>query len=194
MSNLNRSRLDELKIKACLLLKNLKDTDPEKSRKAAQRFTQLSFLSGCRIEQVLSDSSLLKLKHALLVIALENGCNSWTSLRDKIIKEDCLYYANGGSILNHWFGNYPEAKQFQALNGGYLLQYRQHYFICPEEFIEQLGLSSFKEEWEAIGYDWTNVDRPEWNILFQQAKHNYLNRPTYVAAPDKSKRPEWITK
>ncbi len=190
MSNLNRSRLDELKIKACLLLKSLKDT--EKSLKAAERFTRLSFLSNSSAEEILKDISLLKLKHALLVIALENGCNSWTMLRDKIIKEDCLYYGNWSAIMNHWFARYEEAKDFQTANGGYLLQYRKDYFICEEAFIEQLGLSNFKQEWEAIGYDWTNADKPEWSVLYAVAKHNYLNRPQTVSKPDKSKRPEWI--
>lgn len=195
MTQNKTGRLNELKIKACLLLKDLKSNNPEKSQKAATQFIKLPFLANLTAQELISQKELIQLKHALWLMALQHSCNSWTDLRYKIIYEDCLYYENWSAMLNHWFKDLAEARAFGAAQGGYLLSYRQYYFVCDADFITQLNLQNLQNDWETIGFDWTLAQHtPSWQRLFQAAKHNYLNRKISANLPDKSKRPTWLSR
>ena len=176
MNKQRRSRLSQFKTKASLLLKDLQSSQSELSLKAAERLTALPFLQGGTAAGVLKDLSFFRLKHALWVIALENGNKDWASLRTKVIKEDCLA-PGAGSGLNAWFNNYAEAKQYQQANGGYLLQYRKDFLVCESGYIEGIGLIEYENEWKRIGYDWVQPrDKAAWNVLFAKAKEFYLAR------------------
>ena len=65
----------------------------------------------------------IKRKHALAVIAIEKGFKSWTDLKCQ------LPFIRGG-FLNQWFANYAEAKSYQQLNGGFILPFKNQFFIC----------------------------------------------------------------
>ena len=93
----------------------------------------------------------LKHKHALSVIAIENGFESWVNLKCQ------LPFIRGG-FLNQWFTNYAEAKSYQQLNGGYLLPFKNQFFICEADYISNLGFNSADPDWKLIGYDWVNPD------------------------------------
>jgi hypothetical protein len=194
MTHYHKGRLNELKIKACLLLKDLKSNDAEKADKAANRFAKLPFLASLTPHNIINQQEFIRLKHALWLMALEYHCHSWTELRYKIIYEDCLYYENWSAMLNHWFKDLAEARAFRAAYGGYLLSYRQYYFVCDDDFIAQLALNNFRAEWETIGFDWTLAQGSgAWQRLFEAAKHNYLNRKISTTTPNKSKRPAWLS-
>ncbi len=175
MSNLNP--LQQLKTEASLLRKKLKSTDKEVQTAAAKRFLQLPFLKFATIEQVLGDIDFYQLKHAYWVLAIEHGYSNWQKFRDEIIKTHCMYDHSCGAYLNVWIADYEEAKTYHIEHGGYLLQYKKDYFICTDEVINALGLSSFKQEWEAIGYNWVKpLNKTAWNAIYQTAKKNYLDR------------------
>lgn len=190
--NSKRSRLDELKIKASLLLKNLQ-ADDAKAIQAAKRFLALPFLKHSNETAILNDRSFFRLKHALQVIAIENGYGNWNALRTQIIREDCLFHNASPAHLNVWFNSYEEAAQYHKTNGGYLLQYRNHYAVCTKEYIASLGLDDMEEYWKAIGYDWVRpLSATAWNKLFEAAKKRYLQKVVPPKPIDKSKRLAWL--
>jgi hypothetical protein len=40
--------------------------------------------------------------------------------------------------------------------GGYLLAYRNQYFVVDRYYIESLGLDPNDRDWEALGFDWVH--------------------------------------
>jgi len=56
-------------------------------------------------------------------------------------------------FLNRWYANYEEARKSLDSDGGFLLPYQKHFFICQPEVISALGLDPNDPDWEAIGYD-----------------------------------------
>lgn len=141
--------LTEYKIKAALLLKALRSSDPEKNAQATARFQR----------QLPDLVTPVQLKHALAVIALENGFKSWTDLKTQI------RFIIGG-FLNKWFVNYADAKNEQRINGGFLLPYKNHFFICNAEYIKQLGFDPSNSDWKLIDFDWAKPsDIQAWKRL-----------------------------
>src|SRR5579871_136528 len=115
---MNKSRksssftIEEYKIQASILLKSLHGNDAEK---AAKRFKRLPEFADLSIADILQKD--IKRKQALLVIAVENGFNSWLDLKIQI------NFIVGG-YLNSWFADYAEAKAHLESAGGFLLPYK----------------------------------------------------------------------
>src|SRR5260221_5634608 len=63
------------------------------------------------------------------------------------------YQANLDVFLNRWFANYQEARQALDREGGFLLPYRKHFFVCEADVIQALGLEPDDPDWERIGRD-----------------------------------------
>ena len=63
------------------------------------------------------------------------------------------YQANLDVFLNRWFANYQEARQALDREGGFLLPYRKHFFVCEADVIQALGLEPDDPDWEKIGRD-----------------------------------------
>ena len=63
------------------------------------------------------------------------------------------YQANLDVFLNRWFANYQEARQALDRDGGFLLPYRKHFFVCEADVIQALGLEPDDPDWEKIGRD-----------------------------------------
>ena len=139
---MNKSRkpfnLVEAKIQASILLKSLHGAD---AQKAAKRFKRLPEFANLSIEDILQQD--IKRKHALAVIAIENGFNSWTDLKMQI------HFIVGG-YLNLWFTNYAEAKSHLESAGGFLLPYKHQFFICNANYIRQIGFGSDDSDWKLI--------------------------------------------
>lgn len=187
------SRLEQLKTKAAILLKHFNSTEPEQYNAAAERMLQLPFLQYSNTEKVLADRTFFRLKHAYMVIALEQGHENWPALREQVISEDCMYSAHCGAYLNVWFADYDEAQTHHEQNGGYLLSYRQHYYVCTEEVIKEMGLDGVAAEWKAIGYNWVQPkDKDAHAAIYKQAKANYLAKKKTQPVKRTSQRPEWL--
>jgi hypothetical protein len=151
MQFIKRTRLEELKVQAKILHKNLLSTDYSKSHKAAFRFTRLPLFSGKTPEEVLLHSGEIKLKHAYSVLAFEHGFSGWDEMKNRIVAEDCLLspqLINSGII---WFSDYRKALIYFRKNGGYLLQYRDEFFVANRQYIEKLHLHPEDPDWTRIG-------------------------------------------
>ncbi len=143
MKNIHQNTIiEELKTKASLLLKASRSKDSAIAAQAAKRLETHSEFP----------QETWKLKDALRVIANEYGCESWQELKN--FAESPFKNHMSAGQLNHWFGDYEEAKEFLELNGGYLLPYQKDYFICSRYFIEGVGINPDDPNWKEIGFDW----------------------------------------
>ena len=67
---------------------------------------------------------------------------------------DTLWYQPDLDVfLNRWFSNYEEARRSLESEGGFLLPYRRHFYVCQPEAISALGLDPEDADWELIGRD-----------------------------------------
>lgn len=158
---MNKSRkplsLTEAKIQASILLKSLRGSDAEKT---AKRFKRIPEFANLSIADILQKE--IKRKHALLLIAVENGFNSWLDLKMQV------NFIVGG-YLNPWFSNYSEAKSHLQSVGGFLLPYKNQFFICNEHYIQQIGFDPDDPDWRHIGYDWVVPDNKDaWQRLYKK--------------------------
>jgi len=55
--------------------------------------------------------------------------------------------------LNRWYANYDEARASLEADGGFLLPYQKHFFVCEPEVISALGVDPNDPDWEKIGHD-----------------------------------------
>ena len=56
-------------------------------------------------------------------------------------------------FLNRGFSNYEAARQSLDGEGGFLLPYKKHFFVCEADVIQALGLEPDDPDWERIGRD-----------------------------------------
>jgi hypothetical protein len=152
--------VDECKIQASLLLKSLRSSDKESSQKAAKRFQRLPEFGNFSFEEILQFD--MKRKHALAVIAIGKGFPSWADLKCQ------LPFIRGG-FLNQWFAHYDEAKAYQKANGGFLLPFKNQFFMCDADYIINLGFAPEDPDWALIGYDWAHPTNKEaWQRLYKK--------------------------
>lgn len=158
---------------------------------AAERFRRLRTLSGKSPEEVLDRREQIRLKHALTVIALEWGFESWPALKasreassvsktrgrpepgdelnrraESSLDPRMMYDRGMDVLLNRWFARYEDAKRSAQTLGGFLLPFEHQFFVCEEEGIRLLGLDPGDPDWEAIGRNWIEPgDREAWSRL-----------------------------
>lgn len=149
--------LAEGKIQAAILLKSLRTND---SAKAAKRFQRLPEFNHLAISDILQQR--IQHKHALTVIALENGFQSWADFKIQV------NFIVGG-YLNLWFANYQEAKSHLKSSGGFLLPYKSQFFICNAHYIKQIGFEPYDPDWKKIDYDWAMpADQDAYRRLYKK--------------------------
>jgi hypothetical protein len=68
--------------------------------------------------------------------------------------ESLMYVPRMAAILSHWFTAYEDARSSREAEGGYLLPYKNHYFVTTSEAIRELGLDPADPDWARIGWDW----------------------------------------
>ena len=173
MRNLKPVRLNELKLEATFLLKDLK-SNSGRTPAVLSKFKLLPCFAGKTDDDLLSHQ-VVKLKHAYQFLALSRGFESWGALKQYIVDKDCMYRPYLVPYVHSWFNDYPSATKYQQKNGGYLLAFWDDIIICGEEYIKGLNLNKYKEEWQAIAFDWVKPKDPEaWHYLREKAKSNYL--------------------
>lgn len=174
MADSRRNNLEEYKIKASILAKALKSDNSEEALRAAARFRCLPQMTRLTALQILAQKEDIKRKHALQVIALENRHESWTKLKQSIERREelstrwatPLYPARCFGFSNEWYADYETARSHLEQVGGYLLPYRDQYFICKRQFIETLGLDPDDADWQRIAWDWAKpADSEAWQRL-----------------------------
>jgi len=99
-------------------------------------------------------------RHALAAVAHELGFRSWAQATRVLSGEESPDY---GDLLsppecavhwNVWSASYEEARSIRAQTGGYLLAYRNQFFVADRDYVATLGLDPEDPDWAALGRDW----------------------------------------
>jgi hypothetical protein len=153
--------LDECRIQASLLLKDLRSEDGPRARRAAERFQVLPYLRSHEPDAILGRRASIRLKHALAVVAAELGYPIWTECKKRLetppnqrLDTETFFVAKGAAYLNRWFARYDEARASLEAEGGYLFPFRRQFFICEAGFLEARDIDPAHPDWERIGRDW----------------------------------------
>jgi hypothetical protein len=155
--------LEEYRIRASRLMKDLRDADPTAALQAAGRFQVLSAWAGMTTGQIRDARDRVQRKHALAVVAREGGFRDWLHLRASV--EDApdetgfdttrLFPPRNAVFLNLWFARYEEARKvLDADPTRYLFPYRHQYVLCEAGLLENLGVDAADPDWDRIGRDW----------------------------------------
>ena len=67
--------------------------------------------------------------------------------------DELWYQPDLDVFLNRWFSNYEDARGSLESEGGFLLPYRRHFYVCEAGAIRALGLEPDDPDWELIGRD-----------------------------------------
>jgi len=67
--------------------------------------------------------------------------------------EDLWYQPDLDVYLNRWFSNYEDAWKARESDGGFLLPYKRHFFVCEAEVIRAIGLEPDDPDWEKVAWD-----------------------------------------
>ncbi|MFO1078330.1 MAG: hypothetical protein U1E73_11470 [Planctomycetota bacterium] len=117
-----------------------------------------AFVTGCRRRaRTLQHRQRTTRQQACEAIAREEGFASWAELlRASLPLEHCvtMYVPRMAPFLSRWFADYDEAKLSQREEGGYLLPWRNDFFVAVPEAVRELGLDPGDPDWARIGYDW----------------------------------------
>ena len=81
--------------------------------------------------------------------------------------DDLWYQPDLDVFLNRWFSNYDEARRSLESEGGFLLPYRRHFYVCQPEAISAMGLDPEDADWELIGRD---CARPSDAVAFERLR------------------------
>ncbi|WP_224365255.1 hypothetical protein [Hyalangium versicolor] len=156
-----RLNLHECKIRASLLLKGLDSAELARATRAAERLGTLPAFSGLSPAQLIARKDSVRRKHALAVIAREQGYDSWVELKQALGEEtsprfdpESFFTSAVSSFLNHWFSSYPEALAALRKAGGFLFPFRQQFFVCEAGFLRALGVDPADPDWERMGRNW----------------------------------------
>ncbi|WP_437675340.1 hypothetical protein [Sorangium sp. So ce131] len=156
----------ELKIRAELLHKRLASNDAA----ALKRLRVLPELRRADEAALAAAAPGIRRKHCFAVVARECGFSSWE--RARLALEGApgapelgtLLYGGEGGVLHHWFATYDEARAHLASRPaaprGYLLTYKQDFFVADRAFVASLGLDPDDPDWRAIGWDWARPADP----------------------------------
>lgn len=154
--------LHECKVRASILLKELLSSDAPRSTRAAERLRVLPAFSGLSSAELLARRDSVQRKHALAVIAQEQGYGSWAELKQALGEEEeaprfdpeAFFTRPVSPFLNRWCSSYEEALKALQAGGGYLFPYRTQFFVCDASFLRALGVDAADPDWERIGRNW----------------------------------------
>ena len=168
-SDIQKISIEEFKIQASILLKKINSDDPSD---AEELFKQLPEFKNSDLQTIQEQAQR---KHALKIIALQNGFGSWNDLKTNCeqVIANTFVKAYVGGHLNKWFANYSDAKSEQKINGGFLMPYKYQFFICDADYLSMLGLDPKDPDWALIEFDWV---KPENIKAWQRLFHKWLSR------------------
>lgn len=156
----------ECKIRASLLLKELRCDERPRTVRAAERFRAFPAFASLDTDAIIERRGTIQLKHALAAIAAELGYPTWTACKRRLevpanlrLETERFFESRtgepvGAAYLNRWFARYDEARASLESDGGYLFPYRHQFFICEGGFLDARGIDPSDPDWERIGRDW----------------------------------------
>jgi len=146
--------LAECRIRASLLLKALHAGEAQ----AAERLCALPALAHLSAAQLLQGRDSVQRKHALALVAHEQGYASWAALKQAReaapLDPRAFFRAGGRGFLNRWFSSYEAARASLREAPGFLFPFGAQFFVCEPGFVRALGVDPADPDWERIGYDW----------------------------------------
>lgn len=168
--------LQECKVRASLLLKELGSPDASRAMRAAERLRALPAFASLPPAELRAGRDSVRRKHALAVIAREQGFASWAELKAAREQEaasgvdfEALLSRVGGLFLNRWFSSYAEALASQRAEGGYLFPFRRQFFVCEASLLTALGVDLADPDWARAGPNWVEpLDRAAHARLAEQ--------------------------
>ena len=182
--NIFHAHYEFLKNEADLLLKGALSSDSA----SLERFRSSSISP-----KVAEDPSTLQLKYALQVIATENDYATWSDLKaalDHAAETSPLaevtdqFYPKGlTTYWNIWFAHYSQAKKVLLEGKGYLLPFKNQFFIVEEHFVDSIGIPQTLPEWEAIGNDWAHPKKVKPWLALNERYAAAIAARTAPAAP-----------
>ena len=154
--------LEEVRIRASRLRKELNSPDDAIAMRSAERFRAIASFRDQTAEQIVATRALVRRKHALAVVAVEAGFANWLELRcaktpgtHATFDTTRLFQRGSAGFLNLWFRNYDQARALlTAEPKRYLFPHREHFFLCEALFLENAGVDPAHPDWERIGRDW----------------------------------------
>jgi hypothetical protein len=94
-----------------------------------------------------------------------------------------MYVESMAVFLNQWFTRYEEARALREAEGGYLLPFKNQFFVTVAGGIIELGLDPDDPDWERIGWDWVRPLNPEaWEMLRDKRRRVLAARKNDPAA------------
>lgn len=155
--------LSEIKIQAQILLKNINSSDHKLKADALAKIA--GYLGKINLALATED---IQLKHSLAYLADDYGFANWANYKFYFEHSQLSKFIPQGGFFNQWFSNYKEAKAILQATGGYLLPYKQQFFICERGYIEYLRLNPDDENWRKIAHNWVEPeDFSAWQELNQ---------------------------
>jgi hypothetical protein len=154
--------LEEFRIRASRLKKDLNSPEHDVAIRAAERLRRLAAFRDQSAEQIVAARAFVRRKHLLAVVAAEAGFTTWAQLRGAKLPganvsfdTTRLFQRGSAGFLNLWFRGYDEARELLAAQPKrYLFPHRQHFFLCEAPFLENAGMDPSDPDWERIGRDW----------------------------------------
>ena len=153
--------LEEYRIRASRLLKELRGTDLALGLRAANRFCILPGFADKAPGDIHNSRDQLKRKHALTVIAREAGFEDWPRLKASMPPagdigfDTTRLFQRTATFLNLWYRTYAEAREVLTTNPKrYLFPYRHQFVVCEGQLLADQGIDTSDPDWERIGRDW----------------------------------------
>lgn len=169
--------LRECKVRASILLKDLCSSEPSRATRAAERLRALPAFARLSPGELLARKESVQRKHALAVIAQEQGHASWAELKQALggdeeaplrLDTEAFFSRNRGAFLNRWFSSYAEALASLRTVGGYLFPFREQFFVTDAGFLAALGVDPKDPDWERMGFDWVEPLDPAARARLEQ--------------------------
>lgn len=81
----------------------------------------------------------------------------------KELFEATEHYCPKGSTARWkvWYKNYDEAETQLNASGGFLLPYRDHFFICDQDYVQFLGVPMADSDLKKVGCNWVEPNDAE---------------------------------
>jgi hypothetical protein len=153
--------LEEYRIRASRLLKELRGADLALALQAANRFCILPGFADKAPGDIYNSRDQVKRKLALTVIAREAGFSNWPELkaampgRVDVAFDTTRLFERTATFLNLWYRTYAEAREvLTTVPKRYLFPYRHQFVVCEGHLLEDQGIDTSDPDWEHIGRDW----------------------------------------
>ena len=91
------------------------------------------------------------------------------------IDADSIWYQSSLAVfLNRWFSNYADARKSLEDEGGFLLPYKRHFYVCEADVIRAMGMDADDPDWGKIGLDCAKPADDEAHQRLRQKRQKLL--------------------